>query len=107
MKINNQINVDLYGFGLKRQKVYLVDNELIIIIAENKRIRALATLDSCGYPTTEINSILLKHFKSTLKERLQNTFKLKINTILKDYDSNTETASTVVILEEPIKNLII
>lgn len=106
MRVNNQINVELYGYGLKRQKVYIIDSEIILIVAENKRIRALATLDSCGYPTTEINYVLLNHFKMTLKEILEKDFNLKINTILKDYDNKTEIASTVVLLSEPIKNLI-
>ncbi|KJS22290.1 MAG: hypothetical protein VR72_06305 [Clostridiaceae bacterium BRH_c20a] len=104
IKINNQVNQEVIGYGLERQKVFITEN-IIVIIAKNKRIPALATLDSRGFSTLEVNYILLTAFKARLKELLEKQFNFKIITILKDYDVQTESAGTIIILQEPIKTI--
>ncbi|MFZ7101088.1 MAG: Na-translocating system protein MpsC family protein [Peptococcaceae bacterium] len=104
MKINNQVNQEVIGYGLERQKVYILDN-LIVIIAKNKRVPALANLDNQGVSTLEINYILLTAFKERLKELLEKQFGFKIVTILKDYDIATECAGTIIVLEKSLKTI--
>lgn len=105
IRINNQVNMDLYGHGLKSQKIYFVEDEMILIIANNKRISALATLDSCGYDTTDINRVLLEVFKKRLKQDLEKILGIRILSVHKDYDHMTQTAATTVILAEPLKEM--
>lgn len=105
MRLNNKVNMDLYGHGIKTQKVYLVHDEVIMIVADNKRISALAALDSCGYNTSSINLVLLNLFKKRLREELQNELGLSIKSILKDYDNPTQTAITNIVLKEPLTDL--
>jgi hypothetical protein len=106
MRLNNKVNMDLYGHGIKTQKVYLVHDEMIVIVADNKRISALAALDSCGYNTSGINLVLLNLFKKRLMEALHQELGLSIKSILKDYDNATQTAVTNIVLKEPLADLI-
>ena len=102
MRINNQVNVEHYGYGVKSQKVYFVNDEIILIMAINKRISALEVLDKLGHSTAEVHFVLLKSFKRLLVAAIEKELGIAIKFISKDYDADTETATTVIRLVEPI-----
>ncbi len=102
MRINNQVNTEHYGYGVKSQKVYFVNDEIILIMAHNKRITALEVLDKQGHSTAEVHHVLLSNFKKRLVALLEQELGIKVSFISKDYDSPTETATTVIRLQEPI-----
>lgn len=99
MVINNQVNHEIFGRGLRKQKVYIIENK-IFIIAENQRVPALATLDRQGVPTREIDLVLLDTYKARLKELVENKLGLRVKTVLKDYDPVNEISGNILIIEE-------
>ncbi|MBU2699941.1 hypothetical protein Ga0466249_001033 [Sporomusaceae bacterium BoRhaA] len=103
MHINNSLNIAMYGVGLRKQRVYILDNTVIMILADHKRIPALATLDLNDRATTRlIDSALLEKYKKSLKKGLETSLHLSIKCILKDYEPLNETAATVILLEKAL-----
>lgn len=99
--INNQVNNEVFGRGLKTQKIYINDN-VILILAVNQRVPALATLDKQGLPTREIDLVLLDAYKTRLRELIQERLELSIITVLKDYDPKKEISGNIIMLEEDL-----
>ncbi len=101
IRINNRLNISMYGAGLRRQRVAILDEKIIVIIADNKRIPALAALDDTDRVTTRmIDVALLKEYKHKLKNELKQQAGLAVKCILKDYDPSAELAATIIILED-------
>ncbi len=102
MKTNNTINVQMYGIGLRWQRVDICGNR-IIILAENKRITALASIDSReGLNTRRVDLMLLTEYKERLKQATEELLAARVLAVLKDYDPVSELAGTIIVLEEPI-----
>ncbi|MFC4766738.1 Na-translocating system protein MpsC family protein [Effusibacillus consociatus] len=97
----NQINQEMYGVGVKKQRIEIFDDK-IIIFSQSKRVPALASISE-KYPelTVTVDAALVGEYKARLKEQFQNMFSINVVAILKDYDPNTESACTVICLEEP------
>jgi hypothetical protein len=103
LKINNQVNQDLYGMGLMWQKIDIIEDR-IIIVAGNKRIPALAKIDDKSAFTTRLMDLaLLNEFKIRLREEFENNFPYKIKSVMKDYDPKAQLAATIIILENPLE----
>lgn len=100
IRINNNLNISMYGNGLRRQKVMILDEKTLIIIADNKRIPALTALDDSDRITTRMVDVaLLNEYKNKLKNELKRQTGLPVKCVLKDYDPKAEIAATVIILE--------
>ena len=102
MAVNNDVNQEVFGRGLRSQKVYLMDNT-ILIVAHNQRVPALATLDKLGLPTREIDLVLQDSYKSRLKELIEERLGIAVKSVLKDYDPKNELSVNVLILEEQLE----
>ncbi len=100
-KIYNDVNQELFGIGVIRQKVDIMDSK-IVIIAVNRRVPALAALDIAEVRTREVDLALLDSFKRRFKEQIEAELGLSVETVLKDYDPKTELAGTIVVLEEAV-----
>lgn len=99
LKINNQVNMDVFGRGLKEQKIHTVGNN-ILIISKNIRVPALATLDNQGVSTREMDLALLDIYKKRLKEEIKDKLNLPALSVLKDYDPVNEISINMIILEQ-------
>jgi uncharacterized protein YbcI len=99
--VNNQVNTEIFGRGLRSQKVYIMEN-LVFIIANNQRVPALATLDKRGLPTREIDMVLIDSYKDRLRELVQEKLGLTVLSVLKDYDPKNEISGNILILAEAI-----
>ncbi len=103
-RINNALNIAMYGVGLRKQRVLFVDDGTILILADNKRIPALAALDIKDRGTTRsVDLALLDEFKLKLKTELTQQLKLPVRCIVKDYQPEHELAVTVIILSDDNK----
>lgn len=101
IRINNSLNISMYGTGLRRQRVTILDEKIIVIIADNKRIPALVALDDTDRVTTRMVDVaLLNEYKNKLKNELEQQAGLAVKCVLKDYDPRAELAATVIILED-------
>ena len=97
MRINNIINIGMFGTGLRKQRVVLVE-DMVIISADHKRIPAL----DAKYRdiTRNVDAAILNEYKERLKAELMAQLQLRVKCVLKDYDPGQEMALTVVILDE-------
>jgi hypothetical protein len=101
LAINNEVNNEIFGRGLQTQKVYICDN-MIFIIAVNQRVPALATLDSQGAPTREIDLVLIDAYKTRLRHLIETRLNLAVVTVLKDYDPKKQISGNIIMLETPL-----
>jgi hypothetical protein len=102
LRINNNLNIAMYGVGLRKQRIFIIDDTAVMIVADHKRIPALAALDLTERTTTRfIDSALLEEYKKKLEEELKVQLQLPVKCVLKDYTPKHELATTVILLEEP------
>ena len=101
-RINNQVNIEHYGYGVKSQKVFFINDQIILILAHTRRVSALNVLDKLGHDTRDINAVLMHSFKERLRQCLEEELRLDISFVSKDYDTPTETATTVIMLKKPL-----
>ncbi len=100
MRVNNNVNISLFGTGLRKQRVMIADDK-IMITADHKRIPALAALDKLERITTRFTDVaILDEFKRRLKAALIEQLKVPVLSVMKDYDPEQELAVTVIIVEE-------
>ena len=103
IRINNNLNINMFGIGLRKQRVVLADEDKILISADHKRIPVLAVLDQSNRSVTRfVDVAILDEYKRRLKTELISQLKLPVKCVLKDYDPESELALTVIVLNEPL-----
>ncbi|NLU11089.1 MAG: DUF2294 family protein [Tepidanaerobacter acetatoxydans] len=103
IKINNQVNEEMYGRGLDWQKIDIIGDK-IIILALNRRISVLRHIDEKDAFTARLMDLaLLNEFKIRIKAYFEDKFQLKVRTILKDYDPVNQLAGMIIITVEPVE----
>lgn len=69
MRVNNNVNIAMFGTGLRKQRVSITEDK-IVISADHKRIPALAALDGIDRTTTRfVDVAILDEYKRRLKKR--------------------------------------
>ena len=102
MRVNNNVNITMFGTGLRKQRVSITEDK-IVISADHKRIPALAALDGIDRTTTRfVDVAILDEYKRRLKKELIDQIQLPVKSVLKDYDPEHELAITVIVLTAPI-----
>ncbi|WP_020617828.1 Na-translocating system protein MpsC family protein [Paenibacillus daejeonensis] len=98
IKIYNAINQEIFGIGIKSQKIDIVEDK-VYIFATHKRIPAMKILDKEHRSlTASVDMLLMEENKRLLREQLEQQLGLDVRLILKDYDYRTEYSGTVIIL---------
>lgn len=106
IKLNNQINEEMYGRGLDWQKIDIIGDK-IIILALNRRISVLKHIDGKDALTARLMDLaLLNEFKVRFQNSFEETFGLKVRSVLKDYDPVNQLAGTIVITVEPVEEFL-
>jgi DNA-binding Lrp family transcriptional regulator len=104
-QLYNKINQEIYGVGVKKQRIEVSHNKLLIF-AQHKRVQALQTLSSNHEDlTASVDAALIKDYKEKFKEQIELIFKLRVITILKDYDPITENACTIIYFKDALNVL--
>lgn len=100
MRVNNNVNISIFGTGLRKQRV-LISDDKIVITADHKRVPALAVLDKIERSTTRYTDVaILDEFKRRLRTALIEQLRMPVLSVMKDYDPDQELAVTVIIVEE-------
>lgn len=100
MRVNNIVNISIFGTGLRKQRV-LISDDKILITADHKRVPALAVLDKIERNTTRYTDVaILDEFKRRLRTALIEQLQMPVLSVMKDYDPDQELAVTVIIVEE-------
>lgn len=106
MKLHNAVNISIFGQGLRWQKVEFFHDK-IIIVAHNKRVPALNSLDETDRFTTRMMDLaLLMQFKSMFKQELENFLSFEPLAVLKDYDPKSEMSMCAVLLDRSVEELL-
>jgi uncharacterized protein YbcI len=99
MKINNAVNQELFGVGLRWQKVEILDDK-VLVFAKNQRVRALCVLDGKeGLASRLIDIALLEEYKKRFRQQVEEKLGVRVRSLMKDYDPVEELAFSLVILE--------
>ncbi|BDG59023.1 Na-translocating system protein MpsC family protein [Caldinitratiruptor microaerophilus] len=100
MRINNRVNQEVFGTGLVWQRVEVVGPRVLVILAENRRLKALSTLNGAEELTARLTDIaLLRQYKERLRRQLEEGLGVSVRAVLKDYDGEAQLAGTVVFLD--------
>ncbi|WP_091166982.1 Na-translocating system protein MpsC family protein [Paenibacillus sp. 1_12] len=103
IKIYNSINQEIFGTGIKSQKIE-ISGDKVLIFATHKRIPALKILDESNRSlTASVDTLLMEANKKMLKEQLEQSLGLKVKLVLKDYDPITEYSGTVIVFEHHLE----
>lgn len=106
MKMNNRVNMEIFGQGLVWQRMEIFGDK-VLIIAHNKRVKALTAIDQKDNITSKfIDIALIVEFKEKFIKYMQEELGIKILTHLKDYDPVTELSFSVTMLEKPVEDLL-
>lgn len=101
-RIYNNVNQQMYEIGVKRLRVDIFGAQ-IVILAEHRRIPGLKALDSTNRFVTRLADVaLLDENKRCIKAMVEAELQLKVRTVLKDYDPESELAATVIVLDKPL-----
>lgn len=99
-RANNNVNLSLFGTGLRKQRVFIIENK-VIITADHKRIPALAAIDQRDRLSSRIADVaILDEYKRRLKEELTSQLRLPVICVLKDYAPEHELAVTFILLKD-------
>lgn len=100
MRINNRVNQEVFGSGLVWQRVDVIGSRVLVILAENRRLKALSSLNGAEELTARLADIaLLRQYKERLRRHLEEGLGVSVRSVLKDYDGEAQLAGTVVFLE--------
>ena len=106
MRINNEVNQEMFGTGLRWQRVDLLDDR-ILLMARNPRVKALTVFDSGEGITGRLMDLaLLEEYKKRLRKALEERLGFQIRSVLKDYDPAEELAFTLVVLRGTLEDLL-
>jgi len=106
IKINNKINEEMYGRGLDWQKIDIIGDK-IITIGLNRRISVLKNIDDKDAFTARLMDLaLLNEFKVRFAKIFEQTFNLRVRSILKDYDPINQLAGMIIITVEPVEEFL-
>ncbi|RUS47081.1 Na-translocating system protein MpsC family protein [Cohnella sp. AR92] len=98
-RIYNEINKEIYGYGVTQIRISL-DDGVISIYVKHQRVPALKSLEErYGQMKQAVDYALHSEFKLRFKPRVEEEFGLKAAAILRDYDPDTEWAVTVILTE--------
>lgn len=97
----NEVSKIIFGFGAVTLKVDIQDDLVTIRSKHRKAKRSEAMEREVPSLKAEVDFQLSKVFKTMLKEKLQEDMDLRIEAILRDYDSTTQWAFTNIILAGP------
>lgn len=106
MRINNEVNQEMFGTGLRWQRVDLLDDR-ILLMARNPRVKALSVFDSGGGFTARLMDLaLVEEYKKRLRKALEDRLGCRVRSLLKDYDPAEELAFTLVVLHGTLEDLL-
>lgn len=106
IKDYNTINLRMFDIGVKRQKIDIVGDK-VMIFAIHKRVSSLKFLDEDNRLITRMVDIaIIDSFKKELKQTVEEKYGMKVKSILKDYDPNIECSGTILILDQDVGNYV-
>jgi uncharacterized protein YbcI len=106
IKVNNLVNFEVFGQGLRKQKVDVFQDK-ILIIANNNRVKVLSMVDAIDRTTTKLMDIaLIMEFKDRFIAAMEERLGLKVLSHLKDYDPKLEISVSVTIMDRPIEDIL-
>ncbi|MDX9871237.1 MAG: Na-translocating system protein MpsC family protein [Clostridia bacterium] len=106
MKINNKVNMEVFGQGLVSQRLEIF-NDKVLVIGHNKRAKVISTIERKDSITSKLIDIaLIVEYKELFIKYMQEELGVKVLTHLKDYDGDSELSFSVTFLEKPVEELL-
>ncbi|MDR2006755.1 MAG: Na-translocating system protein MpsC family protein [Acidaminococcales bacterium] len=97
-RIYNEVNKDIYGFGVVEIKIDMTP-DFIMFFGKHNRVHALRVLEKRYIVLKQsVDQALFQEFKLLLRQKLNEELELYPAAILRDYETNSQIAVTVVVL---------
>lgn len=106
LRINNKVNMVIFGQGLLEQRIEVIQDK-VLIVAKNRRVRVLGWVDNIDRETTEMmDRALINQHKRLFIEMMRDEMGVTVLSHLKDYDPKLETSISVSFFEKPVEELL-
>ena len=106
LRINNKVNMVIFGQGLLEQRVEVLQDK-VLIVAKNRRVRVLSWVDNIDRETTEMmDRALINQHKRLFIEMMRDEMGVTVLSHLKDYDPKLEISISVSFFEKPVEELL-
>ncbi|MFD1706747.1 Na-translocating system protein MpsC family protein [Siminovitchia sediminis] len=101
-QVYNRVNQEFYATGVRSQRVDIQENR-VIIFAKHKRVTAFKALSQNFWElTTYADAALIVEFKAKFRKIIEDVTGMKVLSVLKDYDPDSEEAVCVIIFDQKI-----
>lgn len=106
-KIYNEINKEIYGYGVIELKVHILD-DMVICIDKHNRVPALIKLEESNPKLKQsVDYALFVEFKNDIKKQIMEKYDIEPLALLRDYDCTYHVAMTTIVLgEENLEKLL-
>lgn len=106
LRINNKVNMEVFGQGLLEQRIEVFLDK-VLIIAKNRRVKVLSLVDSMDKDATRMMDLaLISRHKERFIEEMRAQLGVVVLSHLKDYDPKLEISISVSIFDRPIEELL-
>ena len=106
LRINNNVNMEVFFQGLHKQRVEIV-GEKVIIIALNNRVKVLSIVDQCDSAVSRmVEQTLLMEFKRRFIKAVEERFGVPVLSLIKDYDPKLEMSVSVLFYAQDVDKLL-
>lgn len=102
LRVYNRVKQDVSGTGVERQRVHL-DDSYVMIVALHQRVPALATIAQVDTLLGRWGDVaVIDANKLAFERALTTDLGIRPSGVYQDYDPETQTAVTVVLLTAPL-----
>ena len=108
LRVNNKVNMEVFGQGLLSQQAYVIGDK-VLIIAHNRRVqvlRQIAGIEIDKDVTDKMDRALVLRHKQLFIRRVAEDMGITVLSHLKDYDPDLEMSISVSVFEKPVEELI-
>jgi len=107
IRINNKINMDIFGSGFIWQKVDIIGNR-VCILSKSKKMQPLYAIAGSDRVTANVTTLaLMEEFKNRFIEILQDDMNVSVLSYLKDYDLEGQVSFSMIIFEQDVEEIIV
>ena len=108
LRINNKVNMEVFGQGLLSQTAYVIQDK-VLIIAKNRRVAVLRPMEGAEIDpeiTDRMDRALVIRHKQRFIREVGEELGLVVLSHLKDYDPKLEISISVSVFEKNIEDLL-
>ena len=108
LRINNKVNMEVFGQGLLSQQAYVLQDK-VLIVAKNHRVAVLRQMEgdeSVREAVETMDRALIVRFKQRFIQMAGEELGVEVLSHMKDYDPKLEISTSVSVFDRPVEELL-